>query len=70
MFSVHAESQQATQTGVRDDRVGRTRSSLPPFEKGTLMDFLIDALDVLGVVVAVAVGVAYVYLADRMVTRR
>ena len=50
--------------------MGRTRSSLPPFEKGTLMDFLIDALDVLGVVVAVAVGVAYVYLADRMVTRR
>jgi len=43
---------------------------LAPFEKGSLMDFLVDALVVLGVVVAVALGVAYVYLADRMVARR
>lgn len=50
--------------------MGRTRSSLPPFEKGTLMDFLIDALVVLGVVVAVVLGVVYVYAADRMVARR
>jgi hypothetical protein len=34
------------------------------------MEILTDLLVVLGVVVAVAVGVAYVYLADRMVSGR
>ena len=34
------------------------------------MQFVTDVLIVLGVVVALAVGVLYVYLADRMVTGR
>jgi len=34
------------------------------------MDFLIDALVVLGVVAGVGFGVVYVYLADRMVSHR
>jgi hypothetical protein len=34
------------------------------------MDFLVDVLCVLGVVAAVAAGVAYTYLADRMVSGR
>jgi len=34
------------------------------------MEFLTDVLVVLGVVAAVGLGVAYVYLADRMVSGR
>jgi hypothetical protein len=34
------------------------------------MEFVIDALVVLGIVAGVALGVLYIYLADRMVTRR
>jgi hypothetical protein len=34
------------------------------------MEFLTDALVVLGIVVAVGAGVLYVYLADRMVSGR
>jgi hypothetical protein len=33
------------------------------------VEFLVDVLVVLGVVVAVAAGVLYVFLADRMVSR-
>jgi hypothetical protein len=34
------------------------------------MEFLTDVLCVLGVVAAVGAGVAYIYLADRMVSGR
>jgi len=34
------------------------------------MEFVIDALVVLGIVAGVALGVLYIYLADRMVARR
>jgi hypothetical protein len=34
------------------------------------MEFLTDVLVVLGIVAAVSLGVAYVYLADRMVSGR
>lgn len=34
------------------------------------MEFLADVFVILGVVVAVGLGVAYVYLADRMVSGR
>jgi hypothetical protein len=34
------------------------------------MEFVIDALVVLGIVAGVALGVLYIYLADRMVAGR
>jgi len=48
-----------------------TRASARSRPEGVLrMGFLADVLVVLGVVVAVGVGVAYAYLADRMVSGR
>jgi hypothetical protein len=46
------------------------RSALLPRRGRQTVDLLTDVLVVVGIAVAVAIGVLYVYLADRMVSSR